>query len=42
MSWGTDYDFWDTPMGRAQDLIMEEILNKEVERKFEDDANKGE
>lgn len=41
MSWGTDYDFWDTPTGRAQDYILEEIMNKETEEKFENDANQG-
>lgn len=42
MSWGCDYDFWDTPMGIAQDLIDEKIMEKEIERRFENDANKGE
>lgn len=41
MSWGTDYDFEDTPIGRAQDYILEEIMNKETEEKFENDANQG-
>ena len=42
MVWGTDLDFWDTPIGMAQDYLLEKQLEKERERRFENDANKGE
>ena len=42
MRWDCDYDFWDTPMGMAQDVIDREIMEKEIERRFENGANKGE
>lgn len=42
MSYGTDYDFWDTPIGRAQDYMLERILEKEREENLQHDANKGE
>lgn len=42
MSWGADYDFWDTPIGIAQDLISKAIIDKKIERRFENGANKGE
>lgn len=41
MSWDSDYDFWDTPIGMAQDVIDKEIIEKEIERRFENDEYKG-
>ena len=35
-------DFWDTPMGIAQDFIDRELMEKEVEEANYASANKGE
>ena len=39
---GFSDDPWDSHTGIAQDYMLEKIMEKEVERKMENDADKGE
>lgn len=42
MSWGADYDFWDTQLGIQSDITDQLIEDREVEERMERLAMKGE